>query len=142
MKPVIINNITILSCSGCGNCKYGIVDTDAMVNLLEIVNVAPALPAKCKIAVAGCSRCCTMPFVRDIGLIPSTRGWTVIFGGNGGGQPRIGDIIAADVRDQDVRELVFKCLQVYSRNALPKQRTSRFIEKFGMDRFKEQLFQK
>jgi NAD(P)H-nitrite reductase large subunit len=142
MRPVVNQDMTILSCPGCTSCKYGIVDTGVMVNFLENLQFHAPLPARCKIGVAGCSRCCTMPFVRDIGLIPSPGGWTVIFGGSGGGQPRIGDTIGVHLCDQHAQQLVFKSLQLYCKLALPKQRTSRFIEKFGAEQFKQQLFQK
>ena len=99
-----------------------------------------SMPAKVKVAVAGCPRCCTMPFVRDIGLIPANGGWTLTFGGNGGGKPRIGDILAKKIPENEVIRLVYKSLLIYCEHAGARQRTSRFIEKFGIQRFKEQLF--
>lgn len=134
--------ISIISCSGCGNCKYGIGDTSSVVRTIGEMHFSEPLPAKCKIAIAGCSRCCTMPFVRDIGLIPSPHGWKLIFGGNGGGNPRIGDIVAEKVPEHELVELVYKCLHVYRKHGHPKQRTSRFIEDFGVERFKKELFVK
>ena len=71
--------ISIISCSGCGNCKFGVGDTSSVARSLEEMNFNKPLPAKCKIAIAGCSRCCTMPYVRDVGLIPSPHGWKLIF---------------------------------------------------------------
>ena len=133
---------TIIACQGCGKCKCGVGDTNTVVQRIKELNFNGPLPAKCKIAIAGCSRCCTMPFVRDIGLIPSTQGWKLIFGGNGGGNPRIGDVIAEKVQEHDLVELVHKCLHVYRKHGHPKQRTSRFIEEFGVERFKEEIFTK
>ncbi len=84
MKTIERRDISIVSCSGCGTCKYGFIDTTRVIQQIEEMKFNKALPAKCKIAVAGCARCCTMPFVRDVGLIPSPHGWKLIFGGNGG----------------------------------------------------------
>ena len=134
--------ISIISCSGCGNCKFGVGDTSSIASSIEEMNFNKPLPAKCKIAIAGCSRCCKMPFVRDVGLIASPHGWKLIFGGNGGGRPRIGDIIAENVQEHKLIELVFNCLQIYAAYGEPKQRTSRFMEEFGIEQFKKELFKK
>ena len=140
MKKADDSMTTILSCQGCGDCKCGIGDTNTVAQRIKELKFNGPMPAKCKIAIAGCSRCCTMPFVRDIGLIPSPHGWTLIFGGNGGGNPRIGDIVAEKVQEHELVELVYKCLHVYRKHGHPKQRTSRFIEEFGIERFKKELF--
>ena len=142
MKTIEKSDLSIISCSGCGTCKYGLGDTASVVQTIREMKFDEPLPAKCKIAVAGCSRCCTMPFVRDLGLIPSPRGWKLIFGGNGGQTPRIGDIIADRVEQHDLIGLIFNCLQIYTAYAQPRQRTSRFIEEFGIERFKNELFSK
>jgi NAD(P)H-nitrite reductase large subunit len=142
MKTIEKKETAIVSSSGCGNCKYGIGDTSSVVRTIGEMHFNEPLPAKCKIAIAGCSRCCTMPFVRDVGLIPSPHGWKLIFGGNGGGNPRIGDIIAENVLERDLLGLVYNCLQIYGKYAQPKQRTSRFMEEFGVERFKKELFSK
>jgi NAD(P)H-nitrite reductase large subunit len=142
MKTIEKKKTAIVSSSGCGNCKYGIGDTSSVVRTIGEMHFNEPLPAKCKIAIAGCSRCCTMPFVRDVGLIPSPHGWKLIFGGNGGGKPRIGDIIAENVQERDLLGLVYNCLQIYGKYAQPKQRTSRFMEEFGVERFKKELFSK
>lgn len=61
----------------------------------------------------------------------------MVFGGNGGGNPRLGDIIAEALTDDQVVDLVQKCLTVYQQNAKYKSRTARFMERFGIDAFKE-----
>ncbi len=142
MEPIEYTDRTILSCAGCGNCHHGIGNTGTIAKRIKELKFTEPLPARCKIAIAGCSRCCTMPFVRDLGLIPSPHGWKLIFGGNGGGRPRIGDVIAEKMDDDNLIELVQKCLQVYCKYGTVKQRTSRFIEEFTIERFKAELAKK
>ncbi|KUG20726.1 sulfite reductase, assimilatory-type [hydrocarbon metagenome] len=55
------------------------------------------LPAEAKMEIPGCSRCCGERYLRDIGVVGSAKGWTVLFGGDSGGCPRIGDTAARDI---------------------------------------------
>ena len=142
MKSIESKDVTVLSCQGCQHCSKSVADAAQIVQRITEVVLEDELPAKCKIAVASCARCCTMPFVRDLGLVPSPSGWKVIFGGNGGGNPRIGDVIAEKVDNKDLFDLVTRCFSIYRQHAQPKQRTSRFIEAFGVDRFKNELLSK
>ncbi len=80
---------------------------------------------------------CTEPFVRDVGIFATKKGWTLVFGGNGGGNPRLGDIVAEGLNDDQVIELVRKCLTFYQQNAKYKSRTARFMERIGIDALKK-----
>ncbi|MDI6877696.1 MAG: NAD(P)/FAD-dependent oxidoreductase, partial [Methanomicrobiales archaeon] len=95
--------------------------------------------AKIKIGVSGCPRCCGESRLRDIGIIGTNRGWTVIFGGNGGRDPRIGDEIARNLADGEVLDLVQRLLEYYRANAGWGERTARFMERTGFDRLRSDL---
>jgi NAD(P)H-nitrite reductase large subunit len=73
--------------------------------------------------------------VRDIGIFGKKKGWTLVFGGNGGGCPRIGDIVAENLSDEEVIEMVGKCLDYYRNNARPMERTARFMRRSKIDSF-------
>jgi NAD(P)H-nitrite reductase large subunit len=75
--------------------------------------------------------------VRDVGVLGKKKGWTVIFGGNSGGRPRIGDVIAEDLSREEVIDLVRRCLEYYAANGKKKERTARFMDRIGADAFKE-----
>jgi len=47
------------------------------------------LPWKFKLGVSGCINDCAETCVKDIGLVGTAKGWHVMVGGNGGGQPRL-----------------------------------------------------
>jgi NAD(P)H-nitrite reductase large subunit len=106
---------------------------------LEKLYVGMDLPAKVKIGVSGCPFCCAESYVRDIGLIGRKKGWVVTFGGNSGGRPRIGDVIAEDVGDDEAVALVRRCLEYYRDNVDKKLRTARFVEKKGIDAIKQAI---
>ena len=87
--------------------------------------------------VSGCHFCCAESYVRDIGLIGKKKGWILTFGGNSGGRPRIGDVIAEDIADDEAVGLVQRCLEYYRNNCDKKLRTARFVEKTGIEAIKQ-----
>ncbi len=94
------------------------------------------LPAKVKIGVSGCPFCCGESFVRDIGILPKKKGWTLVFGGNSARRPRIGDIIAEDISREKVISLTKSCLEYYAAHGKKKERTARFVERIGIEQIK------
>ena len=96
-------------------------------------------PAKLKIGVSGCLRCCGESYLRDIGLVGTTKGWTVIFGGNSGRRPSPGAVVAQDLSRADALDLVHRLLEYYKSNARPKERTARFLERIGFAQLKSDL---
>jgi NAD(P)H-nitrite reductase large subunit len=136
--PVTTNGITyVQACPGSQWCKFGISDALALGAKIEKIPLTTPMPGKIKIGISGCRMCCTEPYVRDVGIFASKKGWTLVFGGNGGGNPRLGDTVAEGLTDEQVIELVQKCLAVYQQNAKYKSRTARFMERFGIEAFKQ-----
>jgi NAD(P)H-nitrite reductase large subunit len=127
----------VQACPGSIWCKYGTGDSLAMGEALEKLELEGPLPYKVKVGVSGCRMCCCESFIRDVGLISQQKGWKLIFGGNGAGRPRIGDVIAEDLSDQEALALVEKCLTFYLRQAKFKTRSARFMERIGVDVLKK-----
>ena len=124
-KPVGIHYIQ--ACPGIKWCKYGRQDSLALGEKLEKAFGNLPLPAKTKVGISGCPLNCCESYVRDIGVFGKKMGWTLIFGGNGGGCPRIGDVIAENLSDDEVIGLIGKCLDFYGKNARNRERTARFM---------------
>ena len=131
----------VQACPGTTLCSYGKQDSLALALELEKLYVNNAMPAKTKISVSGCPMNCAEGYVRDIGVFAAKEGWTLVFGGNSGGRPRIGDIIATNLTAEELIALINKCLSVYQTNAKPKERTYRFIERFGVEEFKKAVLE-
>ncbi len=129
----------VQSCPSLNQCKYAVADSLALGRKLDQLCFSEPLPRKVKISIAACRMCCTEPYVRDVGIIATRKGWTVVFGGNAGGKPRIADKIAEGLNDEEVVILVKKSLNFYMKNTRTKQRTARFIEEFGIDNFKKKI---
>jgi len=137
-RPVVANGLTyVQACPGSRWCKFGTSDAPALGARIERLDLPTPMPGKVKIGISGCRMCCTEPYVRDVGIFASKKGWTLIFGGNGGGNPRLGDIVAEGLTDDQVVDLVQKCLTVYQQQAKFKSRTARFMERFGIDALKQ-----
>ena len=76
---------------------------------------------------------------KDLGLLGTAKGWTVIFGGNAGGRPRIGDLVAKDLTSDEALDLVRRLLEYYRSNAEPGERTARFVERVGFDAIRKDV---
>ena len=129
----------VQACPGNIVCKYGVQDSLGLGIEIEEFFLGMDFPAKVKIGVSGCLFCCGESFVRDIGIFGRKKGWTVIFGGNSGRQPRVGDIIAEDISREEVIDLTKRCLEYYAANGRKRERTARFVERIGIDKFKKSV---
>ena len=129
----------VQACPGTAVCKLGVQDSLGLGLELEKLFTGMDLPAKVKIGVSGCPMTCGESFVRDIGVQGKKNGWTFIFGGNSGGHPRIGDILAEDLTTDQVLELAKKSLEYYQANGKKRERTARFIERTGIEAMKKAL---
>lgn len=127
----------VQACPGNTLCKLGLQDSLGLGGKLENIFVGMDLPAKAKIGISGCPMSCAESYLRDFGAFGKKSGWTVIFGGNAGRKPRIGDVIAEDLSAEEVIDLAKGCFEYYASNGKKKERTARFIERIGIEEFKK-----
>ena len=129
----------VQACPGTETCRYGNQDSMELALSVEREFLGKTYPAKLKVGISGCPRCCGESHTRDIGIMGTVRGWTVIFGGNSGTRPRIGDVIAKDLSRDQALDLVRRLLEFYGSHGKPKERTARFMERVGMETVKSEL---
>ena len=122
----------VQACPGNSVCSLGVRDSLSMGQLLEQRFAGVELPAKLKIGVSGCPMCCAEGYVRDIGLIGKRSGWIVTFGGNSGGRPRMAEVVAEGLDDEQAVSLVDKLVEFYRQNGKKKERTARMAERLGL----------
>ncbi len=127
------------ACIGTDMCKYGKQDSIGLARTIENQFKDQSFPAKIKIGVSGCPRCCSESHTRDIGIIGTTRGWMVFFGGNGGTRPRFGDLIAWDLTASEAVDCAQRLSEYYRSHANKHERTARFMERIGIDTLKSEL---
>ena len=127
----------VQACPGNTLCKLGVQDSLGLGGKLEELFVGMHLPAKAKIGISGCPMSCGESYMRDFGAFGKKSGWTVIFGGNAGRKPRIGDVIAENLNEEEVIDLAKRCFEYYAASGKKKERTARFIERIGIEEFKK-----
>lgn len=130
---------SIKICPGTTFCKRGLQDSVAVGSKLDSLYHGKELPNKLKIGVSGCPNSCADSAFKDIGLIGGGKGWMLYVGGKGGAKPRIADRIALSVSEEKIYDLIEKVIQVYSENAGTRERLGDYIDRLGLEAFKEQI---
>ena len=127
----------VQACPGKTWCKYGTKDTQHMARAIAEMELDGPLPYKVKVGISGCRMCCCESWMRDVGLAAEKNGWRFTFGGNAAGRPRIGDLVADGLSDDEALALIKKTLNFYIKTAKFKTRSARFMERVGIDTLKK-----
>ncbi|MEG2288984.1 MAG: NAD(P)/FAD-dependent oxidoreductase [Clostridium sp.] len=142
MKPGAAIGLCVRSvkiCPGTTFCKRGLQDSMGIGSKIDEAFHGRNLPNKLKIGVSGCPNACGDSHTRDIGLIGGVKGWIVYVGGKGGVKPRLGDRLAVNVPAEDVFDLIEKIIQVYDENAHERERIGNYIDRIGLNSFKDRI---
>lgn len=129
---------SIKFCPGTTFCRLAQQDAVGMGMKLDEMYHGYNLPAKFKIGVSGCPNCCADSWVRDIGLIGTKKGWKMVVGGNSGSRPRIAQILAEGLSDDEAVELVKKIIDRFKKHTKP-QRIGKLINDIGIDKLKKEV---
>lgn len=121
----------VTACPGVSACRWGMQDMLALAAALEARFAGNTFPGKLKIGVSGCNRNCASCFSRDLGFSGTDRGWTVLYGGNGGRRPRTGDVVGTNLSSDQAVDLAARLVDHYAANARERERTARFLERVG-----------
>ncbi|MDK2891827.1 NAD(P)/FAD-dependent oxidoreductase [Methanohalophilus sp.] len=141
MKPAAAIGLCVRSvkiCPGTTFCKRGQQDSVALGLALDEKYHGMQLPSKFKIAVSGCMNSCSEPAIKDIGIMGTPKGYTLMVGGNAGIRPRLGDIIAEELNEEEVMELVDRIISFYKTHT-KKWRIGRVIDEMGLEKFKKEI---
>jgi NAD(P)H-nitrite reductase large subunit len=127
-------------CPGNTFCTRGQRDTVSFAEkLIGRFHPFPKITAKVKIGIAGCYNSCVEPAIKDIGLIGLPKGWIVMVGGAGGKDPMLGEVVARNMSDDQVLDLVDAILKYYRGASLRHQtrnmRLGVILKRDGLERF-------
>ncbi|ACZ23181.1 assimilatory nitrite reductase (NAD(P)H) large subunit precursor [Sanguibacter keddieii DSM 10542] len=117
----------VKSCVGQAWCRFGVKDSVGMGVRLEMRYRGLRSPHKFKMGVSGCARECAEARGKDVGVIATEKGWNVYVGGNGGFTPRHADLLAEDLDDDRLVQVVDRFLALYVRSADRLQRTAPWV---------------
>lgn len=126
---------TVKSCVGSTWCRYGVGDSVGLAVALEHRYKGLRSPHKIKFGVSGCTRECAEAQGKDVGIIATERGWNLYVCGNGGMKPRHAELLASDLSQERLVQLIDRFLMFYVRTADRLQRTSTWRESLegGLD---------
>ena len=130
---------TVKTCVGAQFCRYGTQDSMALGIELEKKFERLDTPHKVKMGVSACPRNCSEAGIKDIGFVGIDGGWEIYVAGNGGVDLRAGDLLATVKTEAEVMELTGAYLQYYRETANYLERTSKWVERVGLDHVKEVL---
>ena len=137
-SPIGLCVRSVKMCPGTDFCRLGLQNSIKIGMKLDELYSGKALPNKFKMGVSGCKNSCAESYLRDLGLIGSKKGWKVVIGGNAGGKPRIADIIAEELSDDEVLSLTDKIIKWYEKQ--PKRmRLSKLIATEGIEAVKKNI---
>ncbi len=122
-------------CPGTTFCKRGQQDSVGVGLKLDKLYHGMEMPSKLKMGVSGCLNTCAESSIKDIGLIGTAKGWKLLAGGSSGLKPRIADLIAEGLDDDEALKLVDSIIE-FIKSRGEKKRLGRVIDGMGLEEFK------
>ncbi|MDI6854555.1 MAG: NAD(P)/FAD-dependent oxidoreductase [Deltaproteobacteria bacterium] len=130
---------SIKICPGTTFCRIGMQDAVGVGLKLDEKYHGMELPFKFKIGVSGCPNNCSESSIKDLGLVGMAKGWRVLAGGFVSGlKPRLADVIATGLSDEEALALTDKVIDWY-RDMGKKKRLGRVIDEVTLAKFMEDL---
>lgn len=141
MKPGAAIGLCVRSikiCPGTTFCKRGQQDSVGIGLKLDEKYHGMELPFKLKMGVSGCMNSCAESVIKDIGLMGTSKGFRLYAGGSSGVTPRLGDLIAEELSENEALDLVDRIINFYKR-INQKKRLCKIIDEIGLDKFKSEI---
>ena len=141
MKPAAAIGLCVRSvkiCPGTTFCKRCQQDAVGLGLKLDEIYNGMELPSKLKMGVSGCMNSCSEPAIKDIGIMGTPKGYTLMVGGTAGLKPRLADVVAEELSEDEVLDAVDNIISYYKTHT-KKQRLGKMIDEIGLDKFKEEV---
>jgi nitrite reductase (NADH) large subunit len=124
---------TCKSCIGSDYCRFGLGDSMALAQKLELRFQGLDTPGKIKMATAGCPRNCSEALVKDIGAVAVEGGkWELYVGGAAGAHVRKGDLLTVVDSHDEAIKYMGRFMQYYRESAKYLERTYGWVERVGI----------
>lgn len=116
-------------CVGKDHCNLGIIETEALSQkILKKFADRAKTKAKFKIAIAGCTMCCSGVKTTDIGIMATRNGYELFAGGKGGPFPKIGRRIEKKASEERVLEIISILVEFHDKKTEKKQRMYKLLD--------------
>ncbi|NFG60930.1 NAD(P)/FAD-dependent oxidoreductase [Clostridium sp. CMCC3677] len=141
MEPAVksANSVKNVEMCPAGFCKREKYNTIGIGMKLSKKYTWMEMPCRTKIGVAGCRNACGSVYSKDVGVIADKTGFIVCAGGSAGYNPRIADVIVKDVSEEEALKIVDNIFDYYKENAEAGEKLGFFIERIGLEKFKEEV---
>jgi NAD(P)H-nitrite reductase large subunit len=136
-KAIGLTIRSIQMCPGTRACKRAKQDSPGLGFALDKEFYGKPAPAKFKMSAAGCPNGCSDPYLKDLGFFGTDNGFNAVVGGKGGGTPRVGQVIAEALSQEQAVALAHKVIAFYRENGKAPERLGATIERVGFDTFKK-----
>lgn len=141
MKPGAAIGLCVRSvkfCPGTTFCKQGKQDAVSLGLKLDEKYHGMPMPSKMKMAVSGCPNSCAEPAIKDIGVMGTAKGYTLMVGGSAAATPRLAEVVAKELSEEEVLETIDRIINFYKSSGT-KKRLGRFVGDVGLENFKTQV---
>jgi NAD(P)H-nitrite reductase large subunit len=142
MEPAVevqnsVKNVEICPAGLCKRVKYNTIGIG--MKLLNKYHKME-MPSRTKIGVAGCRNACSSVYSKDIGVIADVNGLLMITaGGSAGFNPRLSDIVARDLSEEEALVYIEKLVDIYKERAEDGEKLGHFIDRIGLEVFIKEI---
>lgn len=125
---------------GCAGALCFKSNQDALKHAVELDSKVSGqeTPFAFKISLSGCGNNCMEVRSADLGFLGTPKGYKVYIGGRGGGQQQLGELIAEEVQPEELESWAKHVIEIYKKEAKPKERLCSLIKRIGLTPFKKQ----
>lgn len=136
LSPYSVKNVEICPAAFCKRAKQNSLKLGMRI---EKEFYGAKAPNRTKIGIAGCKNACGSMNAKDIGVIADKPGYIVVVGGSAGFHPRLPDIVAEELSEDDAFTMVKVIMKYYNETAEFGEKLGPFIDRIGLQKFKEDV---
>lgn len=133
-SPYSVKNVEVCPASFCKRARQNSMKLGLR---LEKKYYGKPAPNRLKIAVVGCLNACASANGKDITVLANEEGFIVRAGGSAGYHPRLPDELAVGLTEEEAEKMVDAVFDYYSDTAEVGEKLGLFIDRVGLDVFKD-----
>lgn len=134
LSPYSVKNVEMCPASFCKRAKQNSLKLGMR---LENRFYGAPTPNRTKIGVVGCRNSCTSAYSKDIAVIGDIEGYRVTVGGSAGFHPRLPDIVAEKLSENEAYYMVEAIYEYYTKEAEMGEKLGHFIDRINFEKFKD-----
>ncbi|XEC95749.1 nitrite reductase large subunit NirB [Paenibacillus tarimensis] len=130
----------VATCAGPAYDRSALRDSVRLGALLERRLEGLQLPSSVSVAVSGSPLHRAGTLAKDLGIAGAPAGWEIYVGGSGGAKLKPGQLLSTEPDEENALLMAAAFLQLYSEDAFYGETTAQWIERTGLVRLRETLF--